>query len=137
MFPNQDLPTFDETNLYIHEYLAKSYCWRSGFLPAGYEPYGNWQVSKAFVEAILSERHDPRVGIWMDQLRIDQSSEVDKRQSVAAMDITYRSCRRLVVLLEDVVLNGREISFVERQRAFGYPWEVWSLDEEDRKTLKT
>ena len=91
--------------------MAVSNCWRSkDFLLEGYERYGSWPVSKPFVDAIISEKNHPRVGIWMDELCIDQVSSEDKRQSVAAMDIIYRSCIRLLVLLEDVFLNEAEVS---------------------------
>jgi hypothetical protein len=109
IFPKSALPSFKETGLYVRQYLAISYCWHSDeFLPEGYERYGNWPISKPFVNAILSDKDHPREGIWMDQLCIDQSSSVDKGKSVAAMDIIYRSCIRLIVLLEDVFLDERE-----------------------------
>jgi hypothetical protein len=50
----------------------------------------------------------------MDQLCIDQKSSVDKQSSVAAMDIIYRSCIRLLVLLEDVFLDEQEVALHEK-----------------------
>lgn len=114
IYPNADLPSCQETNLYIRQYMAVSYCWRSeDFLPMGYERYGDWPVSRPFVEAIISEKLHPRVGIWMDQLCIDQSSSIDKQKSIAAMDIIYRSCLRLLVLLEDVFLDRDEVALAK------------------------
>ena len=114
VFRSSDLSSFDKTGLYVRQYMAISYCWRSkDFLPEGYERHGSWPISKPFVEAILSEKNHPRVGIWMDQLCIDQASSTDKQECVAAMDIIYRSCIRLLVLLEDVHLDEREVALLK------------------------
>lgn len=115
IYPISDLPSFEETGLYVRQYMAVSYCWRSGdFLPHSYQRHGQWPVSKPFVDAILGEKNHPRVGIWMDQLCIDQESSIDKQKSVAAMDIVYRSCLRVLVLLEDVFLEEAEISLMKK-----------------------
>jgi hypothetical protein len=115
IFPDSALPSFTETGLYVRQYLAISYCWHSDeFLPRTYKRHGNWPISKPFVDAILSHKDHPREGIWMDQLCIDQSSSVDKVQSIAAMDIIYRSCIRLVVLLEDVFLDEQEAKLLQK-----------------------
>lgn len=114
IYPNSALASCRETELYVRQYMAISYCWRSeDFLPEGYQSYGDWPVSKPFVDAILDEKDHPRVGIWMDQLCIDQASSIDKHKSVAAMDVIYRSCLRLLVLLEDVCLDGAEASLAQ------------------------
>lgn len=115
VFPNPDLASFDGSCLYVRQYMAVSYCWRSeDFLPEGYERDGSWPISRPFVDAIISEKNHPRVGIWMDQLCIDQTSTADKQSSVAAMDVIYRSCIRLLVLLEDVTLDAQEAALCER-----------------------
>ncbi|KAF1358649.1 hypothetical protein EJ07DRAFT_166537 [Lizonia empirigonia] len=119
IFPNSARRSFDETGLYIRQYTAVSYCWRSAeFLPEGYERYGDWPISKPFVDAILEDKGHPRQGIWMDQLCIDQPSAVDKQRSVAAMDTIYQSCLRMLVLLEDVSRHDR----VGSQVKYEYPW---------------
>ena len=88
VFPMTDKSSFDENGFYVRQYMAVSYCWRSeNFLPDNYERHGSWSVSKPFVDAMISEKDHPRVGIWMDQLCIDQNSPEDKRKSVAAMDV--------------------------------------------------
>jgi hypothetical protein len=135
IFPDAALPSFDETGLYVRQYLAISYCWHSDeFLPRAYKRHGKWPISKPFVDAILSEKDHPREGIWMDQLCIDQSSSIDKSQSVAAMDIIYRSCIRLVVLLEDVFLDDQETKLL-------YKYDLTTLrqlePEGDEKDLFT
>lgn len=128
IYPSSARSSFDETGeLYVRQYLAISYCWGLGdFVQTGYERHGSWPISKPFVEAILADKDHPREGIWMDQLCIDQTSSVDKGKSVAAMDIIYRSCIRLVVLLEDVFLNEREAKLHEEydntKRRFETKW---------------
>jgi hypothetical protein len=73
-------------------------------------------VSRPFVEAILAEcgvhSEDQisngsfrREGIWFDQMRIHQNDVDETMQSIAMMDIIYKSCRKLLVVLEDVVFN--------------------------------
>lgn len=115
IFPNSALPAFKETGLYVRQYTAVSYCWRSAdFWPEGYKRYGDWPISKPFVDAILEDKGHDRQGIWMDQLCIDQESVIDKQRSVAAMDVIYRSCLRLLVLLEDVFFDEQEAALCER-----------------------
>ncbi|KAF2123952.1 hypothetical protein P153DRAFT_426813 [Dothidotthia symphoricarpi CBS 119687] len=134
IFPNSALPSFDETGLYVRQYLAISYCWRSAdFLPKGYERYGSWPISKPFVDAILSDKDHPREGIWMDQLCIDQESSTDKQKAVAAMDVIYRSCIRLVVLLEDVFLDEREAALHEKYDPAKMKYEkTWRPEGDER-----
>ncbi|KAF1928509.1 uncharacterized protein M421DRAFT_62740 [Didymella exigua CBS 183.55] len=115
VFPNADLSSFDETGLYVRQYMVVSYCWHSkDFFPDGYERHGDWPISKPFVDAIIGEKNHARVGIWMDQLCINQESPIDKQKSVAAMDVIYRSCLRLLVLLEDVYLDETEVKLFEK-----------------------
>ncbi|KAH9879417.1 hypothetical protein J1614_002857 [Plenodomus biglobosus] len=129
IYPTHDLPAFTPTTgLYPRQYLAISYCWRSpSFLPQDYTPYSPWPIKKSLVDAILAEKPHPRVGIWMDQLSINQASAGDKRAAVAAMDLIYRSCLRLVVLLEDVQLSAAEIQLVAKYdvhtRVFDRTWD--------------
>lgn len=109
IFPDSALPSFAETGLYVRQYTALSYCWHSEeFLAGGHRKYGAWPISKPFVDAVLEDKGHARQGIWIDQLCIDQADTIDKQKSVAAMDIIYRSCIRLLVLLEDVFLDARE-----------------------------
>ena len=128
IFPNSALQSFDETGLYVRQYIAVSYCWTSPeFLPDGYKKYGDWPISKPFVDAILEDKDHPREGIWMDQLCIDQNSTEDKMKSVAAMDVIYKSCIRLIVLLEDVTLDTIEIELVEKHKSGSVRVEkVWN-----------
>lgn len=124
VYPNADLAAFDETGLYVRQYMVVSYCWRSkDFLPDGYERHGSWPASKPFVDAIIAEKNHPRVGIWMDQLCIDQKSSIDKQKSVAAMDVIYRSCLRLLVLLEDVYLDQNEIELFRKYDPTETPYD--------------
>ena len=137
IYPSSALSSFDEIGtLYARQYLAISYCWGLGdFVQQGYERYGSWPISKPFVEAILADKDHPREGIWMDQLCIDQNSSVDKGKSVAAMDIIYRSCIRLVVLLEDVFLDEREAKLHEEYDNTKREFETKWVPGEDEKGL--
>ncbi|KAK7755716.1 hypothetical protein SLS62_002328 [Diatrype stigma] len=115
----------------IREYLAVSYCWHSEkWLPLsspdddgpdddgpGAEEVGRrkdqvaspWPIFGHFAEALLKERAHPREGIWMDQLCINQDDDAEKQRAIAAMDVIYKSCRKMVVLLEDVELSEDEV----------------------------
>lgn len=113
IFPADARESFDN-GLYVRQYVAISYCWHSADYPyPGCEPYDCWPFSKPFVDAILSDKDHPREGIWIDQLCIDQEDSLDKQKSVAAMDVIYRSCIRLLVLLEDVTLDEAETRLVK------------------------
>lgn len=143
IYPNSDLPSFEKTGLYVRQYMAVSYCWRSeDFLPRGYERHGSWPVSKPFVDAIISEKNHPRVGIWMDQLCIDQTSPTDKQKCVAAMDIIYKSCIRLLVLLEDVHLDEQEIALSKKYdpsklQAFDPAWRPPAAEQSVFRSFRT
>ena len=113
IFPNEHRDGFDN-GLYVRQYLAISYCWHADDYPyPQHTPHDRWPFSKPIVDAILSTKGHAREGIWIDQICIDQNDSVDKQKSVAAMDVIYRSCRRLLVLLEDVELTETEARLSE------------------------
>ncbi|POS75347.1 hypothetical protein DHEL01_v206259 [Diaporthe helianthi] len=105
----------------IRQYLAVSYSWHSAEWPEGPPPPTSspphepgqgssiWPIGQRFADAVLSLRGHPREGIWIDQVCIDQAPSSDEKQrAIACMDIVYKSCRRLVVVLEDVELSDDE-----------------------------
>ncbi|EFQ91739.1 hypothetical protein P3342_008442 [Pyrenophora teres f. teres] len=113
IFPNEHRNGFDN-GLYVRQYLAISYCWHADHFPyPQYTPHDHWPFSKPIVDAILEAKGHHREGIWIDQICIDQNDSVDKQKSVAAMDVIYRSCRRLLILLEDVELTDAEARLSE------------------------
>ncbi|RMZ68229.1 heterokaryon incompatibility het-6 [Pyrenophora seminiperda CCB06] len=113
IFPNDHRDAFDN-GLYVRQYLAISYCWHADEYPyPQYEPHDHWPFSKPIVDAILSAKGHHREGIWIDQICIEQNDSADKQRSVAAMDVIYRSCRRLLIVLEDVELTEREARLSE------------------------
>jgi hypothetical protein len=128
VYPNCDHHSFQDTGLYARQFLAISYCWRSPEdLSEDYKPHDIWPIKKSMVDAILAEKDHPRVGIWIDQICIDQSSALEKQHSIAAMDIIYRSCMRVIVLLEDVLLTEPEVELVQKydvsQRPYNGGWQ--------------
>ncbi|KAI1116765.1 hypothetical protein F5Y14DRAFT_458304 [Nemania sp. NC0429] len=88
------------------------------------------QYLAPFVEAILAQRGvhttDPnhrdenfrREGIWFDQMSIHQEDRDERMQAIAMMDIIYKICRKLLIVLEDVVLDPEEIELFQRVEAF-------------------
>ncbi|KAF6840347.1 O-methyltransferase family 2 [Colletotrichum musicola] len=97
----------------VRQFLAVSYSWHSPSWPertpiSAPEPGGVWPVGRRFADAILALRGHPREGVWMDQICINQADEDEKQRAIACMVVIYRSCRRLVVLLEDVELTDAE-----------------------------
>jgi hypothetical protein len=136
IFPIDALAAFNE-GLYVRQFLAVSYCWHSDDFPyPGYQPHGHWPFSKPFVDAIISDKDHPREGIWIDQVCIDQNSTVDKQKSVAAMDVLYRSCIRLLVLLEDVTLTEEEARLSEEVNPTKNGWSKgWLPRAELRPTF--
>jgi hypothetical protein len=137
IYPNCDFDSFKETGLYARQFLAISYCWRSPeFLLDGYERHDIWPIKKSLVDAVLAEKDHPRVGIWQDQMCIDQASTMDKQFSIAAMDIIYRSCMRLVVLLEDVLLTAQEVELVAKYDISRRPYNGgWKFEPSEIETF--
>ncbi len=95
----------------ITSFIAISYCWHSPDWKvsnvAG-RVRGGWPISPAMVDAIMALRQSPAEGVWLDQLCINQADDVKKEHAVGAMDILYRSARRLIILLEDIQLTEME-----------------------------
>lgn len=114
----------------IRQYLAISYSWHSeewgwpGTPHSGPEPGGLWPIGKRFSDAILGLRGHPREGIWMDQICIDQDDDQEKQRAIACMDIIYKSCRRLVVLLEDVELTDDEVALCKKYDVPEIRWHI-------------
>ncbi|KAI0395711.1 hypothetical protein F5Y17DRAFT_184421 [Xylariaceae sp. FL0594] len=116
---------FDEARV-IRQYLVVSYSWRfdESWPGDNMQPFAPWPISRPFVEAILAERgvhtadpgersvHYRREGIWFDQMCIRQQDEDEKMRSLAMMDIIYKSCRKLLIVLEDVTFDEDEIRIV-------------------------
>ncbi|RYP43287.1 hypothetical protein DL768_010000 [Monosporascus sp. mg162] len=119
----------------IRQYLAVSYCWHSDAWPPegpAREVAHPWPISGRFAEAVLRERGHPREGVWIDQLCIRQEDEDEKRRAIAAMDIIYKSCRKVLVLLEDVVLTEDEIGICTKYDMYSGLLDAMKRpDEED------
>lgn len=114
----------------IRQYLAVSYSWHSeewqwpGTPRSAPEPSGLWPIGKRFADAILKLRGHPREGIWMDQICINQQDDAEKQRAIACMDIIYKSCRRLAVLLEDVELTDDEVALCTRYDTSESRWDI-------------
>lgn len=112
----------------IRQYLAVSYSWHSEEWPgtphSAPEPGGLWPIGRRFADAILGLRGHPREGIWMDQICINQEDDQEKQRAIACMDIIYKSCRRLVVLLEDVELTDDEVALVKKYDVPDLRWHI-------------
>ncbi|KKY37907.1 hypothetical protein UCDDA912_g02124 [Diaporthe ampelina] len=115
----------------IRQYLAISYSWHSKEWPgtphSAPKPGGLWPVGPRFADAILGLRGHPREGVWMDQICVNQKDDQEKQRAIACMDIIYRSCRRLVVLLEDVELTDDEVALCRR---YDVPDMRWNIAEQ-------
>ncbi|RYP63107.1 hypothetical protein DL769_007064 [Monosporascus sp. CRB-8-3] len=125
----------------IRQYLAVSYCWHNDTWPPegpAREVAHPWPISERFAEAVLRERGHPREGVWMDQLCIRQEDEDEKRKAIAAMDIIYKSCRKVLVLLEDVVLTEDEIGICTKYDMYSGQLDATrGPDEEDLPTFSS
>lgn len=53
-------------------------------------------------QAVWDERQGESEGIWVDQICIDQDSGPERTISMSAMDMVYRSARKVVVALDDI-----------------------------------
>ena len=55
----------------------------------------------------------PSECIWIDQRCINQNGEEEKRQTVGAMDLIFKSARLVVAVLEDVRLSYAEEALLQ------------------------
>ena len=95
----------------VSTFLIVSYCWHYPAWPiagAATPIAPGWEVSQPMVDAVMGLRQSADEGVWLDKLCIDQSSAADKMLHIGAMDVLYRSARRMVILLEDVQLTAAE-----------------------------
>ncbi|KAF2165142.1 hypothetical protein M409DRAFT_56030 [Zasmidium cellare ATCC 36951] len=59
-------------------------------------------------QAVWDERQSDSEGVWIDQICIDQDSDIERTISMSAMDMVYRSARVVVVALDDIELDQFE-----------------------------
>jgi len=99
-----------DPNASVPAYLAVSYCWHNPSWQAvkAAQPLTDWGVSRPMADKILSLRDSKYEGVWVDRICINQSDEVEKKVAIGSMDVIYRACRQLVILLEDIQLNETE-----------------------------
>lgn len=101
----QEIPTtFDS-------FIAVSYCWHypEWELPPAAHPIApGWEISRPMVDAVMDMRNGANEGVWLDKLCINQNDPQDKMMHIGAMDIVYRSPRRIIILLEDIQLTDDE-----------------------------
>ncbi|KAI9727405.1 MAG: hypothetical protein M1834_008411 [Cirrosporium novae-zelandiae] len=62
--------------------------------------------------AFLAQRDNINEPFWIDQLCITQTSSMEKHLAIGAMDLLYRSARKVVIALEDIALNKQEVDSV-------------------------
>ncbi|KAH7010905.1 uncharacterized protein B0I36DRAFT_389804 [Microdochium trichocladiopsis] len=108
----------------VDSFIVVSYCWHypDWPLPAAASPIApGWEVSRPMVDEVMrlaqvSVPGDGGGSVWLDKLCINQADEDDKSTHVGAMDMIYRSARRVVILLENVQLGDEE----EMEAALAY-----------------
>ncbi|KAM7196279.1 Heterokaryon incompatibility protein (HET) domain containing protein [Naviculisporaceae sp. PSN 640] len=108
--PSDALPK-DANTARVPSYIIVSYCWHYPewpLAPTAKPIVPGWEISKPMVDAFMGLRQSPDEGVWLDKLCINQEDESDKREHIAAMDIIYKSARRLIILLEDVQLSREQ-----------------------------
>jgi len=72
-----------------------------------------WPFPQVLADEILSLRVSPE-GIGLDQACINQKDGEENSNLISSMDIIYSSARRLVIVLEDVVLSEGHVQLVRR-----------------------
>ncbi|KAF2758696.1 hypothetical protein EJ05DRAFT_361776 [Pseudovirgaria hyperparasitica] len=93
----------------VSSYLVVSYSWHNEFWsPGNPEQHKPWPFCEAIADTILGLRESVDEGIFVDQPCIDQNNTEEKLYAIASMNIIYRSARRMIILLEDVMLTASE-----------------------------
>ncbi len=152
-----DFEALSDPDTKVPSYLAISYCWHNPGWKAveAAKPVTEWGMSLLMVKKILECRNSKEEGIWIDTVCIDQENEEEKAIAIGSMDYIYRSCRRLVVVLEDIQLTQVEqdmgIKYADRYEDMCETvrerklegWEKsayidsnWKLDEPDLEDLE-
>jgi hypothetical protein len=101
-------------------YLTLSYCWLSPAkddLSTATEDESKVEsfslpVSPLLYQALLHERRSSTEGVWIDQVCIDQTSSAEKQIAVNAMDLIYKSARKVIILLDDIEISVAEQDFL-------------------------
>ena len=95
-------------------FIALSYCWHSddwspapGFHQHRHDGYV-WPISFIMLQSLFDLRRSDAEGVWIDAECINQEDVDEKVLAVASMDIIYRSARLVVIVLEDILLEGYE-----------------------------
>ncbi|OCK75023.1 hypothetical protein K432DRAFT_386457 [Lepidopterella palustris CBS 459.81] len=112
MICSTDADIVHDSNANVPAYFAVSYCWHNSSWKAveAAQPLTKWGVSQPMANKILSLRNSKDEGVWVDRICINQDDETEKKIAIGSMDVIYRACRRLLILLEDVQLNQTEES---------------------------
>ena len=76
--------------------------------------YYTLPLESEMLQAVWDERISDHEGLWIDQICIDQDSDVEKTISMSAMDMVYRSARLVVVALDDLDISEDEGKVLER-----------------------
>lgn len=96
----------------ISSYIAVSYCWHSddwSVLPTlTKQTNPPLPLTVEMFDALKTLRKSDDEGIWIDQICIKQSDEVEKQCVIASMDLVYSSARKVVVVLEDIFITEEE-----------------------------
>lgn len=93
----------------VPSFIALSYCWHGpDWSLAGNSTKEAWPISNIMIRTLFGSRQSEEEGIWIDQHCINQDDQEEKQVAIAAMDVIYRSARRVIVVLEDVALHWLE-----------------------------
>ena len=93
-------------------YVALSYCWSQQYQASTDDSELAIPTSEVLFQAAMGERADFTEGLWVDQMCIDQDSEVEKSVAIPTMAVLYRNASRVVVCLDDVFMDEEEMLFL-------------------------
>src|SRR6266536_6517836 len=126
-------------------FIALSYCWHNSDweLAEGLQPTTMYiggatlptPVSKKMFVALSTIRSSEEEGLWIDQLCINQNDEDEKQVAVASMDILYRSARMVLIVLEDIVFNYRELEIWDKCTEEWEDDDNWKPPEQDEASM--
>ena len=124
----------------ISSYVALSYCWmqnsRIDVSPdiaenfAGKELEYRLPIHSLLFQALLNERESESEAVFVDQLSIDQSNEMEKQVAIGLMDIIYKEARCVVVALDDIIIDIAEEEYL---RSYIETYDGNKLNDEKRR----
>jgi hypothetical protein len=98
-------------------YIALSYRWNAESLFRRDKQHEQQTfllpTTPAMFQAVFEERRSEREGLWVDQICINQDDELEKANTIGAMDVIFENARAVIIALDDIKLEWDEAAYLQ------------------------